>query len=167
MGISLAVGRLTLDQVAEVRILHPQPATLSASGSLAVRARLCAVLHQLSLEPPPRRLPACFRLGALLWLLARVNPCELGQLFNDAHRLHADGADALQQVDDSLLVAGEFVVVEFIPDGGVPKLFLLVLVQHPLQSRAATQAVAPGGFRHPGQRRVFVQFNSVGRLVGR
>ncbi len=25
MGISLAVGRLTLDQVAEVRILHPQP----------------------------------------------------------------------------------------------------------------------------------------------
>ena len=41
MGISLAVGRLTLDQVAEVRILHPQPmrnayfhwrTTQSASG---------------------------------------------------------------------------------------------------------------------------------------
>ena len=25
LGISLVVGRLTLDQVAEVRILHPQP----------------------------------------------------------------------------------------------------------------------------------------------
>ena len=35
MGISLAVGHLTLDQAAEVRILHPQPSCIVArTGSL-------------------------------------------------------------------------------------------------------------------------------------
>ena len=36
MGISLAVGRLTLDQVAEVRILHPQPTYQGDWGSTMI-----------------------------------------------------------------------------------------------------------------------------------
>ncbi len=36
MGISLAVGRLTLDQVAEVRILHPQPPLSTEADASAI-----------------------------------------------------------------------------------------------------------------------------------
>ena len=39
--------------------------------------------------------------------LIHVNPGNPGQLIDDAHGVHADGADALQQVDDPFLVVGE------------------------------------------------------------
>ena len=58
LGISLAVGRLTLDQVAEVRILHPQPlrstsmdpvqaasATLQQKTALGLRSRSLGPQH--------------------------------------------------------------------------------------------------------------------------
>ena len=40
LGISLAVGRLTLDQVAEVRILHPQPSPCLSSPTPSKPANL-------------------------------------------------------------------------------------------------------------------------------
>ena len=72
MGISLAVGRLTLDQVAEVRILHPQPTALagprqlppdhlraacqppSASAPIAMLASNCHGRHNFSRRGVPR-----------------------------------------------------------------------------------------------------------------
>src|SRR5581483_3607437 len=45
--------------------------------------------------------------------------------FNNRHRLDADAADALQQIDDVLLVVGEAVGVELLADGRVfRRLFL-------------------------------------------
>lgn len=63
--------------------------------------------------------------------LVRSNLAYPLQFIDDAHGLHADRADAPQQVDDPLLVVGKAVRVELLPDGGVPGLFLLVLVQCP------------------------------------
>ena len=44
LGISLAVGRLTLDQLGQVRILDPQPISIQTSSS----RRVLPVLHRQS-----------------------------------------------------------------------------------------------------------------------
>jgi len=93
----------------------------------------------LPLEPDCRPLPLVPR----LCLFVGVDPGDPLQLIDDAHRLNADGADALQQVDDPLLVVGKAVSVEALPDGGVPRRLFLVLVQHPFQRPPAPQAVLP------------------------
>ena len=45
--------------------------------------------------------------------------------------------------DDVLLVVGEAVGVELLPDRRVPGLTLLVLVQHPLERREPAESVLP------------------------
>ena len=82
------------------------------------------------------------------------------------HRLHAHPAHPTQQVDDPLLVVGEAVGVELLPDGRVPRLPLLVLVQHPLQGGAAAQPVLPRLGRNARQRGAFVQGYRPLGLVG-
>ena len=67
----------------------------------------------------------------------------LGHAVHYLHGGRADGANPPQQVDDPLLVVGETVVIEFLPDGRIAGLPFLVLVQYPLQGGAAAQPVLP------------------------
>jgi len=52
---------------------------------------------------------------------------------DDLHCLDADARDAPQEINHLLLVIGEAVSVELLPDGRVLRRLFLVLVENPFQ----------------------------------
>lgn len=64
---------------------------------------------------------------------------------NNLHRLDADSADALEQVNDGFVVIEKAIRVKLGPDGRVAKGVFFVAVEDPFQGGAVAQAVLPGG----------------------
>ena len=88
------------------------------------------------------------------------------QHVHDARRERADCAHSTDQGDDALLVIREAVGVETFADRRVSGFAFLVLVQHPLQRRAAAQTVFPRFGRDAGQCRLLIQSDDITLLVG-
>ena len=88
------------------------------------------------------------------------------QRVHNLHRLHADGADAQQQINDLLLVVGEAVGVEFFRHGRVADFVFLPLIQHPFERAAIAEFVVPGCGRDAAQGGGGVHFDGAGGFVG-
>ena len=91
---------------------------------------------------------------------------QFRQRVHNLHRLHAHGADALEEFDDLLLVVGEVVSVEFGGYGGVADFVFLPLVQHPFQAAAVAELVIPRGGGDAGKRGGGVNLDAAGFLHG-
>ena len=90
----------------------------------------------------------------------------VGHLVDDVHGFDADGADALEQVDDVVFVVGEAVGVEQFADGGVFGFLFFVLVEYPFQGRAVAEFVVPGDGRHSGEGGVGIEDDVALGFVG-
>jgi hypothetical protein len=76
LGISLAVGRLTLDQLGQVRILDPQPVSIQTSS----RRRVLSVLHRQS-----QKAVSEYHRPSLHWEYPGLNELLLSTFFLPAH----------------------------------------------------------------------------------
>lgn len=83
---------------------------------------------------PVRRVRPVRLLFFLLFLL---------HLPDNLHRLHADGTDPPDKVDDLFLMIRESVGIELLRDGRVFRFPLLILLQNPLDGRPVPQPILP------------------------
>ncbi len=67
----------------------------------------------------------------------------------DFHRLNANGADAMEQIDDLFLMVDKTVGVEFLGHRRVTDLVFFPLIQHPFQTAPVAQLIVPRGCGNP------------------
>ena len=93
-------------------------------------------------------------------------PDGWGHLGDDGLGLHADGADAGEEVDDFFFVVDEAVTVELFADGGVAWFAFFVAVEDPFEGGAVAEFVCPRCGRDVAEGGEGVQFDGAIFFVG-
>src|SRR5712671_7651743 len=107
------------------------------------------------------------------FVLRFAAPSWLSLAQRGAHRVHdldranANGCDPSEEIDNLLLVVSEPIGVELLADGWVLRLLLFVLVKDPFKRTAVAEPVLPSIVRDTCERRLAVDQDATGLLVGR